>query len=563
MMRLSRFAAPLLAATLMTGTMPLAPLHAEPVDASQPVTQAVPQGAPRLIVALAIDQFSSDLFAQYRQRVTGGIARLAQGVVFPAGYQSHAATETCPGHSTILTGNRPAHTGIIANSWIDQSVTVGPNVVYCAEDVSQRSAASRDYVASPVHLLVPTLGDWMKRANPAARNVAVSGKDRGALMMGGHDIDQVYWWKGKGFVTLAGREPGASAKVQNAEITKVLDKGAPALALPDGCRRADRPIRAGELTVGTGRFALKAGDGNGFRNSPRLDRATLDLAMKLVDEEKLGRDEVPDVLSVSLSATDYIGHGTGTEGTEMCIQMAQLDAALADFFAGLDKRGLDYVVMLTADHGGFDLPERLQEQALDRAARVTPTVSAAALSAKLAERHGLAARDLVLSDGPSGDYWLRRDLAPGIKGRLLTDAKALLEADPQVEVVLTAAEIAATPMPKGSPETWTLAERARASYNPLHSGDFIVFLKRGVVPIPTPAPGYVATHGSPWDYDRRVPMLFWRKGMTGFEQPSAVETVDIAPTLAALIGLKIPQGAFDGRCLDLDAGPGDTCGAIR
>ena len=86
-------------------------------------------------------------------------------------------------------------------------------------------------------------------------------------------------------------------------------------------------------------------------------------------------------------------------------------------------------------------------------------------------------------------------------------------------------------------------------------------LKRGVVPIPTPGPGFVATHGSPWDYDRRVPILFWRKGMTGFEQPSPVETVDIAPTLAALIGLPVPAGAFDGRCLDLDGGTGDTCGA--
>ena len=91
----------------------------------------------------------------------------------------------------------------------------------------------------------------------------------------------------------------------------------------------------------------------------------------------------------------------------------------------------------------------------------------------------------------------------------------------------------------------------------------MLLLKRGVVPIVNPAPGIVATHGSPWDYDRRVPMLFWRKGMTGFEQPSPVETVDIAPTLVALIGLPVNPGAFDGRCLDLDAGPGNTCGATK
>lgn len=548
-------------AVLMATALPMIPASAQEVPPA--VSQKVPANAPRLIVAIAIDQFSSDVFAQYRQRFTGGFARLTQGAVFPAGYQSHAATETCPGHSTILTGNRPAHTGIIANSWIDQSVTVGPNVVYCAEDVAQRSAGSKDYVASTVHLLVPTLGEWMKQANPAARNIAVSGKDRGALMMGGHNIDQVYWWKGKGFATLNGRDIGPAAVAQNDEIAKVLTKGAGEFPLPDYCRRADRAIKAGSVTIGDGHFALKAGDANGFRSSPRLDRATLDLGLKLVDEQKLGKGAVPDVLSVSLSATDYVGHGTGTEGAEMCIQLTQLDMALGDFFASLDKRGIDYGVVLTADHGGFDIPERLHEQALETSSRVSSAVSATALSDTLGKRYGLEAKGLILSDGASGDYWLRRDLAPGLKGKLVDDAKALLEADPQVEVVLSAAEIAATPMPTTSPETWTLAERARASYNPLHSGDFVVFLKRGVVPIANPGPGYVATHGSPWDYDRRVPILFWRKGMTGFEQPSAVETVDIAPSLAAWIGLKIPQGAFDGRCLDLDGGPGNTCGAIR
>lgn len=552
--------AQIVAALLTTVSLPLAPAMAQ--EAAKPeVSQQVPTGAPRLLVAISIDQFSADIFAQYRQRFTGGLARLTQGAVFPAGYQSHAATETCPGHSTILTGNRPAHTGIIANSWIDQSVTVGPKVVYCAEDVAKRTAGSKDYVASPVHLLVPTLGEWMKRANPAARNIAVSGKDRGALMMGGHDIDQVYWWKGKGFTTLAGREIGPMAVAQNAEITRVLAKGAGEFPLPAYCGRADRAVKAGEVTVGNGHFALKANDADGFRVSPRLDRSTLDLAVKLVDEQKLGKGAVPDLLAVSLSATDYVGHATGTEGAEMCIQLTQLDLALGDFFASLDKRGIDYAVVLTADHGGFDIPERLHEQALETSARVGPDVSAEALSAALGKKYGLEPKNLILSDGPSGDYWLRKDLDVGLKGKILDDAARLLMTSPYVEAVLPAAQIAATPMPGGSPETWTLAQRARASYNPLHSGDFVVMLKRGVVAIPTPRAGYVATHGSPWDYDRRVPILFWRKGMTGFEQPSAVETVDIAPSLAALVGLKIPQGAFDGRCLDLDGGAANTCGA--
>jgi predicted AlkP superfamily pyrophosphatase or phosphodiesterase len=119
--------------------------------------------------------------------------------------------------------------------------------------------------------------------------------------------------------------------------------------------------------------------------------------------------------------------------------------------------------------------------------------------------------------------------------------------------------LGAVPVPAGDPQDWTLIQRARGSFDPARSGDVVVLLRRAVVPIPQPGPGIVATHGSPWDYDRRVPMLFWRKGMAGFEQPAPVETVDIAPTLAALLRLRLPAGTFDGRCLDLDGGVGDTC----
>ena len=112
-------------------------------------------------------------------------------------------------------------------------------------------------------------------------------------------------------------------------------------------------------------------------------------------------------------------------------------------------------------------------------------------------------------------------------------------------------------MPKGPPENWTLLERARASFDAERSGDILLLTKPRVTPIPVPGPGYVETHGSPWDYDRRVPILFWRKGIAPFEQPLSVETVDIVPTLAATIAL--PVSGLDGRCLDLDATAASTC----
>jgi len=535
-----------------------APALAAPPAA--PVAAPAPAAPPRLLVALAMDQFSADLFAQYRSHFTGGLARLATGAVFPAGYQSHAATETCPGHSTLLTGNRPAHTGIIANTWIDQSVARTKKEVYCAEDEARTAADPKDYVASVGHLLVPTLGERMKQQWPAARNVAVSGKDRAALMMGGHAIDQVWWWKNDAFVTLDGRAAIPAAAAENAAVSKLLAKGAPALPLPAFCAPREGAIQAGSVTVGTGHFALKAGDTTAFRASPRLDQATLDLALKLVDAMKLGQGSAPDMLAVSLSATDYVGHSTGTQGPEMCLQLATVDQALGAFFAALDARHIDYGVVLSADHGGFDMPERLNREALPQAARAEPALLPKALSVKVGAALGLPAQGLILGDGAAGDFWVKADLPPADKARVIAAARALLLAHPQVEAVFTAAELAATPMPAGSPEAWSLIQRARASFYAPRSGDFVVLLHRGIMALPTPGPGYVATHGSPWDYDRRVPILFWRKGMAGFEQPSPVETVDIAPTLSAWINLPAPQGAYDGRCLDLDSGSGSTCG---
>src|SRR5262245_54341962 len=120
------------------------------------VAQSLPR--PRMIVAISVDQFSADLFAEYRPLFKSGLHRLQSGVVFPAGYQSHAATETCPGHSTILTGSRPARTGIIANEWYDQSLTRTDKKVYCSEDPAQPGSSSSSYVVSAQFLKAQTLG---------------------------------------------------------------------------------------------------------------------------------------------------------------------------------------------------------------------------------------------------------------------------------------------------------------------------------------------------------------------------------------------------------------------
>ncbi|HEX8447742.1 MAG TPA: alkaline phosphatase family protein [Sphingomonas sp.] len=524
-----------------------------------PLTAIAQPTPPKLLVTISIDQFSADLFAEYRPLYTAGLKRLEQGAVFPSGYQSHAATETCPGHSTILTGAHPSRTGIIANNWYDLSLPRADKKVYCTEDPTVPGSSSDSYTVSPQFLKVPTLGDRMKAANPQSRVVSVAGKDRAAVMMGGHAIDQAWYWGGKSFVTLPGRTapaPAAVARV-NADVAAVLARPGRAV-LPAACTTRAAAVHVGTRDVGT-LIARKAADVGGFRTALDFDREVTDLAVALIKDLKLGQGDAPDALSIGLSATDAVGHAYGTEGAEMCAQVLGVDANVGRILAALDASKVPYAVVLTADHGGHDLPERNAARGIADAQRVDPALSPAAVGQALAAEFKLTG-PVLYGDGPFGDIYLSRDIPADIRPRVLEAARARYLAHPQVAGVFTAAELRRMPSPRPPVEEWSLAERFRASFDPERSGDLLVALKPHVTPIADPK-GSVATHGSPWIYDRRVPMLFYRPGTTGFEQPLSVETVDILPTLAALIALPVPAAEIDGRCLDLDPGPVDTCAA--
>lgn len=507
--------------------------------------------APHLIVAIAIDQFSADLFDEYRQDFTGGLGRLAnQGVVFRDGYQAHAATETCPGHSTLLTGDDPAHTGIIANTWYQPSGPRGATPIYCAEDETKGDYSN--YVVSPVHLRVPVLGELLKAVSPQSISVIVAGKDRAAIMMGGQTPDVRWYYRTRGskgsFETdLPGAVPSPAVNAVNRRVQAEIDtEQAPALPVPGFCQSRDRAVtlEPGGRVIGTGRFA-HGPDEKEYHASPALDEDTLRLAEGLVDERQLGRHAAPDVLAVSLSATDYVGHRFGTEGLEMCLQLSVLDQALGRFFADLDSRGIDYAVVLTADHGGTDVPERLREGVDPEATRVPDALNSKTIGDTIAT-------DLQLSSNPlvgEGDIYLTSNLDRAMRAKVVQSALDAYRSSPLVAEVFTKQELEASPVPTGDPTKWSLKDRARASFDSARSGDIVVLLKHHVVPIARPDEFYAATHGSAWDNDRRVPILFWRAGMPAENRDEPIKTVDIMPTLAAMLGLPIAPGSIDGHCL--------------
>lgn len=526
---------------------------------------AAPPVPPKLIVAIAVDQFSTDIFNEYRPIFTGGLKRLTSGIVFPRGHQGHAATETCPGHSTILTGSRPSRTGIIANDWqmpllARKNKEGKPSYeVYCAERPGAVGSNNDPQVISSHFLRTPTFGDRLKAINPATRVVAVSGKDRAAVMMGGPGADTTIWWNGKAFGTYADKAaslPPALAAI-NARATAAIAKPVTP-KLPAACVSHARDVAISPTdSVGTIK-PRKPGDASRWRATAEFDAMTLDAALAAMNQLKLGSQATTDLLAISFSATDYVGHSFGTAGAETCAQIVALDATLGRLFAALDKSGIGYSVVLTADHGGHDLPERNVANGLPAAERVDVNLSARAVGKLVSKQFGLDETALI-GRAPFGDMYLHPSVPADKRAAVRDAAVAMYRAHRQVEAVFTKDELAAAPAPAGPVDEWSLIERAKASFDVERSGDFLVLLKPYVTPIPDAGSGYVATHGSPWGYDRRVPILFWWKGAAGFEQANAVETADIMPTLASLIGLDVPTSEIDGRCLDLIAGTASNC----
>ena len=533
-----------------------------------------PKPAPKLVVVISIDQFSANLYAQHRAEFTGGLKQLSAGIVYPNGYQSHAFTETCPGHSTLLTGKHPNKTGISANDWYDK--TTG-KTVYCLADPRVTLADDpKGRAVSPANMVATTYGDWLKAVSPKSRVFGVSGKDRGALTMSGHAADGQFWYQpGFGFTTFVREGQTAEERLKpvaafNAKLAADLKKQpfiweyarSPLDAVTGG--GSAKRCKALEADYETGgrkwRAALplpaatsEADKRRDLYASPYTDQVTLELASTLREAYGLGDGPQVDVLTVSLSATDFIGHRFGTQGPEMCDQMVRLDERLSVFLKSLDRVKGGVLVALTADHGGADMAERLHDEGHDFE-RVIGRSWIAQLNAKVRAELGLSWDPLNAEGGIDQIYVVGPDgkaISNVERARITAAALPFIASDPAVAGAFDSNTLfTLAPAPAdASPEELSLAERLRRSAYPGRVGDILVAFRPDRVPA-TAGPTYVSTHGSPWDYDRRVPILFWWKGATPHERVLPLDTVDIAPTIAAVTGVK-PPADIDGKCRPL------------
>lgn len=525
---------------------------------------------PDLVVMVAVDQYSAALFNRWRSQYRDGLARLQrEGIVYDNAYQTHGLTETCPGHSTLLTGKTPAHTGIVGNSWYDG---VAGKAVYCLAAPDYRDARGDPKAprVGPTNLVASTLGDWLKQASPGSRVVAVAGKDRAAITLGGHRADAAFWYiDGFGFTTYAA--PGEDAAAKLAPLAALNAKVQQAYVPPpawtyrhDACRALEASYRIGGADWQSGlppMLPAKPGEApKPARALQIMDPLTLEAAFTLIEHYKLGRRGATDLLAISFSATDFVGHGYGTAGPEMCEQMYRLDGLMGRLLARLESLGVRVLLALSADHGGTDFPERLARQGYPQARRIDGKALLAGVNAQLRGRLGLA-HDPLASPDLMQLYAVDaagRQLAEPQRARVVEAALEILRAQPEVAAAYALQELLAH-HPRGvDPELMTLRDRFAQSAMAGRSGDIVLAYQPGITVAPARLTSYIEGHSGPYDLDRRVPIVFWWPGAPAQTRILPVATTDIAPTLAHIVGIGAPAD-LDGRCLDLadfDSGAG-------
>lgn len=519
---------------------------------------------PDLIVMLAIDQFGSLLFDKWRPTFEHGLKRIAdQGVLYANAYQSHGITETCAGHSTLLTGKHPGGTGIVANEWYN--LATGKQV-YCVEDAAYSVALNpKERKVGPALLATSTLGDWLKEANPQSRVVVVSGKDRASITMAGRKADGVFWYIDKfGFTTFVAADENAEAKLKplaklNERIAAEASTVSPWTYSKDACRALEGETAVGKLTWKNKlppELPAEEGKPPGKARAIHImDPLTLEATRELVSYYQLGKRGQTDLLAISLSATDFIGHGYGTQGPEMCDHMHRLDVMIGEFLTFLDRHGARVMLVVTGDHGGSDFPERLALQGDPSAKRISPTALLEGINAKVKARLGLAFNPLASPDFVQ--FYAVDANGIGLTGAQRTavvDAAVdAFNAHPDVERAFPLDNLLKHKVTASAPSDYSLQDRFAQSVMAGRSGDVIVALKSGVSAARALPTRFMMGHAGPYHHDTAVPIIFSWAGAKPETRILPIDTTSIAPTLARLAGIKAPDD-LDGHCLEIGYG---------
>ncbi len=494
----------------------------------------VQQRKPKLIVAIVVDQFRLDYFYRFGAQYNSGLARLAtQGAFFTNAHYEHFPTVTAVGHSTVMSGATPAVSGIIANDWYDRQT--GKQVTSVEDPGTKLLGGTPGAGSSPHRLLVSTISDELKMARGASKSIGISIKDRSAILPVGRMADGAFWFDNKtgNFVSSTYYFAALPAWVQQLNESRLADRylGRDWISIEDP---KSKPLETMPASKAEKYWAQ-------MQRTPFGNEILEELAEQAVEAEKLGADDVTDVLSVSFSSNDYVGHEFGPDDPRVRDIAIRTDRTIGRLFAYLDKKvGMaNVMVVMTADHGVSPMPEKMIERKMPGGRMFEDQVKER-IRQYLNQAYGTGTEWILGKNAYS--IYLNRDLIRS-KGldlkRVREEVAAVAREIPHVYRVLTYDQLAA-----GQGQGDRVDQRIRAGFFAPRSSDVEIVVE----------PYYIwhkteTSHGTPFNYDTHVPLVLMGPGVKPGRYHRRAAVNDIAPTLAAILEVEVPSGAM-GRVLD-------------
>jgi hypothetical protein len=562
--------------------------------------------APKLAVIVSVDGLSEARLMSYRSWYVAGLKRLLEeGRVESEARYLHLNTETGPGHASLGTGAPPRVHGIVINSWYEEKAGRGQVPVYCTDQPGTAAAGGlAGTIPGPANLRIPTLGDRLIEARPAARVVSLSGKDRAAIFLAGRSPHHaVYWYDratGRFVTSTAYDDRSATGSAVAAAVERFNRRGGgEALRARFGSLWTPLPLPADAATrhlplpvppsviqrfqvpsLGLGRdkdlstyVAWSRSEPSGYfagvYRSPFVDEATADLALEILSDPSvaLGRRSTPDLFAVSFSGHDPVSHDYGSESAEELDTLRRLDVQIGRLLDALTRRlpKGSVLVAFSADHGFNPIPE--VARLIDRSASGGRVVDSSIYTDNVVDRlnrmladelcFDRSARPVLALEGWSLFY--RKSAFPirsaegacGASGRDITPADVdrvlpkvvRLGYDEEISGVLPVRRLSSWPADD------PVLPFVRNDFDPERSGDAFLIPRPGVIVFPDPGRG--SMHGTHHESDTHVPLIFWGGPAAAGTSNERVTPYDLAPTVGAWLGITVPDAT--GRAIPLGA----------
>ncbi len=507
---------------------------------------------PKLVIGIVVDQMRYDYLTRFESKFgEGGFKRMMrEGFNCKNNHFNYVPTYTGPGHASVYTGTTPKYHGIIGNNWFDKNTK---EMVYCAGDTGVESVGTTSSAGqmSPRRMQTTTFGDENRLfTQMRGKTIGVAIKDRGAILPAGHAANAAYWFHGQSegnwitstfYMTELPKWVKSFNKSKAAEsyfkdwntlydISTYTESGNDDNIYEGGFNGKEKAIFPYDLD------ALKDTN-NGFdilKATPYGNSLTTDFAMAAIKGENLGQDSITDVLTVSYSSTDYVGHNFGVNSKEVEDTYLRLDKDLERLLSYLDEtvgKG-EYTVFLTSDHGAVDVPSYLKSVKIP-AGYIDNKKRKAKFQKFLVETYGTST---IIENISNNQIFLDREKVKALGLDLMDVQNAI--ANEQINYNNVAKVYTASAMNSTSFSTG-VEVLLQNGFNQKRSGDVILVNDSAFISYGKTG----STHGSGLNYDTHVPLLFFGKGIAKGETYDKTVIPDIAPTISALLGISFPNGA--------------------